>query len=161
MCSCLCMHVCAQHVEARGWHWVFSSVALNLAFWDMIHRWTWSSAVCACWLASEFRGSMCLCFPNAGIVDLCYDLYIGQGDRTQLSIFVWQLLYRWSHLPHVTTPKSLKSALSVFVIWPCGFDWSQVSAWLLRNSVSRHWVLPLDYWNLEQIGKRCKVKKES
>lgn len=81
MCSCLCMHVCAQHVEARGWHWVLSSVALNLAFWDMIHRWTWSSAICACWLASEFWGSMCPCFPNAGIVDLCYDLYIGRGTE--------------------------------------------------------------------------------
>lgn len=40
VCAGACMYLC---VEARSWHWMFSSFACHLVLWDRISPWIWSS----------------------------------------------------------------------------------------------------------------------
>lgn len=50
-CVCLCVYMC---VEAKGQHWVLSSIICTL--WDRVSHWTWSSLIFIDYLANNLQG---------------------------------------------------------------------------------------------------------
>lgn len=68
----VCTYVCV-HVKVRGQCQMSTLIVLHLIifiiiifFCHSVFHWTWSSLILLGWLASNSRGSSCLCVPSTG-----------------------------------------------------------------------------------------------
>lgn len=95
------------HVEARGQHQVFSSIAATIFIYLFIKTWSLTELKERPFVYSEWpvsSGDLPVSAPPLSIQGLqtctvAPTLYVGLGIRTQVLTFMQQILYLISHLP--------------------------------------------------------------
>lgn len=103
VCTCMCRYAdpCIYMWRSRGQHWVFSSVAPPLTFWDRVSQWTWSSPLYhTSWTAKTWDPAVSTvpelrCETNhyTKCSRRCWGLELGSS-----SLDGWHLM-RWAHSP--------------------------------------------------------------
>ena len=101
MCSFMCAGAYAC-VYGLLWRPKNNSKFYPLFFplWNKISAYP-SSLISLSWLASELRGSACLCLPGARIASVGHPAMFSQlGSKALPQVFVlaWQALYGWSYI---------------------------------------------------------------
>lgn len=90
VCSCVCMFMCVcgmcPFLEARGWHWVLSSIAFHFSFWGRISYCIWGLSIWLDELAVKSRAPPVSTSPALGlkVSVIVFDFYRVLGIWTQV-----------------------------------------------------------------------------